>query len=98
MTFVAVLGGWVLLRSPSPEMALRSGRLCRDCTAGARPSPARGLLSRSVGLLLVVTNSPLESFLLGPARSRGQSWALAVLLVLSLLSFGGRSPFLYFQF
>jgi hypothetical protein len=33
-----------------------------------------------------------------PRRTTLRSWALAVLLALSLLSMGGRSQFLYFQF
>lgn len=97
LTFVAVLAGWVLLRSPSPGMALRIWEAMSGLH-GWGAAAARGPLSAAVALLLVITNSRLESRLLQPGRSSGQAWALAALLVLSLLSLGGRSPFLYFQF
>jgi alginate O-acetyltransferase complex protein AlgI len=99
-TFLAVLAGWVLLRSPSPGMALRIwGAMLGLHGWGGEPLVAsqRGLAG-AVALLLIATNTPLEAFLLGPRRSRLQSWALAGLLVVSLLSLGGRSAFLYFQF
>jgi len=99
VTFVAVLVGWVLLRSPSPGMALRIwGAMLGLYGWGESVTRTRGPVAAAVILLLVVTNMRLETRLLHPRRTRIQSWTLAVLLVLSLLSMGGRSQFLYFQF
>jgi alginate O-acetyltransferase complex protein AlgI len=99
ITFVAVLVGWVLLRSPSPGMALRIwGAMLGLYGWGESVTGSRAPVVAAVILLLVVTNMRLETRLLHPRRTRIQSWTLAVLLVLSLLSMGGRSQFLYFQF
>ena len=99
LTFVAVLAGWVLLRSPSPDMAARIwGAMAGLNGWGASTFPSRGPLLAAVVVLLVATNVPLRRHLLPPERSGFQSWALAALLVLSLLSMGAHRPFLYFQF
>ena len=99
ITFLAVLAGWVLLRSPSPEMALRIWEAMLGLHGwGERALRTGATLGLAVCLLLVVTNTQAESSLLRPRRSRGQAWSLAALFVLSLLALGGRSPFLYFQF
>lgn len=99
LTFVAVLAGWVLLRSPSPNMAARIwGAMAGLYGGGASTLPSCGPLLAAVIVLLVATNVPLRRHLLPPERRRFQSWALAALLVLSLLSMGAHRPFLYFQF
>jgi alginate O-acetyltransferase complex protein AlgI len=99
LTFVAVLAGWVLLRSPSPNMAARIwGAMAGVYGWGASTFPSRGPLLAAVIVLLVATNVPWRRHLLPPERSGLQSWALAALLVLSLLSMGANRPFLYFQF
>jgi len=99
LTFVAVLVGWVLLRSPSPGMAARIwGAMAGLHGWGASSLHSRGPLLAAVIVLLVATNAPLERYLLHAGRSAFRSWALAVLLVLALLSMGARRPFLYFQF
>jgi alginate O-acetyltransferase complex protein AlgI len=99
MTFVAVLVGWVLLRSQSPGMALHIwGAMLGLHGGGESVTGTHGSLAAAVTFLLVVTNIPLEGYLLHPRRSRVQSWTLAALLTISLISMGGRSQFLYFQF
>jgi alginate O-acetyltransferase complex protein AlgI len=99
ITFVAVLVGWVLLRSPSPGMTMRIwGAMAGWHGWGGPVAGARGWLAGAVALLLVATNTPFESYLMQPRRTALRSWALAVLLALSLMSMGGRSQFLYFQF
>jgi alginate O-acetyltransferase complex protein AlgI len=99
LTFVAVLAGWVLLRSPSPNMAARIwGAMAGVYGWGASTFPSRGPLLAAVIVLLVATNVAWRRDLLPPGRSGFQSWALAALLVLSLLSMGANRPFLYFQF
>jgi alginate O-acetyltransferase complex protein AlgI len=99
LTFLAVLAGWVLLRSPSPGMALTiwGAMLGTRGLADRVGGPSAGLAA-AIGLLLVATNAPVEAYLLGSQRRPLRSWALAALLAISLLSLGGRSPFLYFQF
>jgi alginate O-acetyltransferase complex protein AlgI len=95
LTFVAVLAGWVLLRSPSPGMATRLwGAMAGRYGWGASAFHSRGTLLAAVVVLLVVTNVPSYRHLLPPERSRFRSWALAALLVLSLLSMGAHRPFL----
>lgn len=98
VTFLAVLAGWVLLRSPSPGMALRIWEAMLGLQGFGEWGWPGSALGPAVCLLLVVTNMKAESYLLQPRRTTLQAWALAALLVLSLLSLGGRSPFLYFQF
>jgi alginate O-acetyltransferase complex protein AlgI len=99
ITFVAVLAGWVLLRSPSPGMALRVwGAMAGLHGWGESIAAAHGPLAAAVALLLIVTNMPVETYLLSSRRSALQSWALAALLAVSLMSMGERSQFLYFQF
>jgi D-alanyl-lipoteichoic acid acyltransferase DltB (MBOAT superfamily) len=99
LTFVAVLAGWVLLRSPSPGMATRIwGAMAGIYGGGTSTFQSRGPLLAVVIVLLVATNVPLRHHLLQPGRSGFQSWVLAALLVLSLLSMGAHRPFLYFQF
>jgi alginate O-acetyltransferase complex protein AlgI len=98
LTFVAVLAGWVLLRSPSPDMAARIwGAMAGVYGVGASTLHARGTLLAAVIVLLVATNVPLRR-LVPAGHPALQSWALAALLVLSLLSMGAYRPFLYFQF
>jgi alginate O-acetyltransferase complex protein AlgI len=98
-TFVAVLVGWVLLRSPSPGMALRVwGGMMGLHGTGASLTGPRLDLSLAVLILFVATNLRFEMRLLEPRRTPARSWTLAALLVLSLLSLGHPSPFLYFQF
>jgi alginate O-acetyltransferase complex protein AlgI len=99
LTFVAVLVGWVLLRSPSPGMAWRiwEGMVGLHGWGG----PLTGLertLTVVVVLLMVVTSLRLEVRLAQPRGTVWQSWAVAMLLVLSLLAMGHPSPFLYLQF
>jgi alginate O-acetyltransferase complex protein AlgI len=100
LTFVAVLVGWVLLRSPSPDMAVRLwGAMLGLHGAGVGAlTPVAPALGWAVAALFVVTNLPVEEQLLKPAPRGLRSWVLAGLLVLSVLAMGGRSPFLYFQF
>jgi hypothetical protein len=99
LTFVAVLAGWVLLRSPSPEMAARIWAAMAGLHGwGAATLQSRAPLLAAVAVLLIATNVTPSWPWRPAARSRLQSWGLAVLLVLSLLSMGGQRPFLYFQF
>jgi alginate O-acetyltransferase complex protein AlgI len=98
LTFLAVLAGWVLLRSPSPGMALRIWEAMLGLNGPGQWAWTGTALGPAVLLLLVVTNSSAEGYLLQPRFTAPRAWALAALLVLSLLSLGGRSPFLYFQF
>jgi alginate O-acetyltransferase complex protein AlgI len=99
MTFLAVLAGWVLLRSPSPAMTLSIwGAMAGLHGWGGSLAGFSGPLAAAAALLLVCTNTPLETYLVQPRRTALRSWALAALLALSLMSIGGRSPFLYFQF
>jgi hypothetical protein len=79
-------------------MALRIWEAMLGLTGPGQWARAGGALFTAVCVLLVVTNSKVEDYLLKPERTALQAWALAALLVLSLLSLGGRSPFLYFQF
>jgi D-alanyl-lipoteichoic acid acyltransferase DltB (MBOAT superfamily) len=97
LTFLCVLVGWVLLRSPSPGAAWST--LAALCGAQGFGVDAGSLaLWAAVAALLLVTNLPVEAYLASPQRTRAQAWAVAILLVLGLISLGGRSPFLYFQF
>ncbi len=100
LTFLAVLVGWVLLRSPSPAMALRlwEAMLGLHGAGLGGLAPRAGTLGLAVVALAVVTNLPVETRLVAPGPRGLRSWILAGLLVLSLLSMGGPSPFLYFQF
>ena len=99
LTFVAVLVGWVLLRSPSPEMALRiwEGMLGLEGW-GAPLTGLRQTLLIYVAMLLFVTNLRIDARLVEPVMTRPRSWLLAALLVMSLLSMGRARPFLYFQY
>jgi D-alanyl-lipoteichoic acid acyltransferase DltB (MBOAT superfamily) len=98
ITFAAVLAGWVLLRSPSPDMAARIwGAMAGLHGWGVSTIETRGPLLAAVIALLIATNVRWPREVL-PARSGVLSWALAALLVLSLLSIGAPRPFLYFQF
>src|SRR3989475_5125693 len=59
LTFVAVLAGWVLLRSPSPGMAAHVwGAMAGIYGGGASTFPSRGPLLAVVIVLLVATNVP----------------------------------------
>ena len=99
LTFVAVLAGWVLLRSPSPGMAAHVwGAMAGIYGGGESTFQSHRALLAAVIVLLVATNFPLRHRLLPPGRGGLQSWILAALLVLSLLSMGAQRPFLYFQF
>ncbi len=99
LTFAAVLGGWVLLRSPSPGMAVRIwAAMAGIYGGGASTIQSHGTLMAVVIVLLVATNLPRSSLPLPMARGGLRSWALAALVVLSLLSMSARRPFLYFQF
>ncbi len=99
LTFVAVLVGWVLLRSPSPGMALRilEGMLGLE-GLGAPLAGLRQTLLISVVMLLVASNLRIDARLVGPVATSRRSWLLAALLVLSVLSMGRARPFLYFQY
>jgi alginate O-acetyltransferase complex protein AlgI len=99
LTFVAVLAGWVLLRSPSPGMAVRIWAAMAGAYGGGASSfRSHGTLLAAVIVLLVATNVPWRAYPRPVAFAGLRSWALAALLVLSLLSLGAHRPFLYFQF
>ena len=99
LTFVAVLAGWVLLRSPSPGMAARIwAAMAGAYGGGAWTFRSHAALLAVVIALLVATNVPWGSYRPPVALEGLRSWALAALLVLSLLSMGAYRPFLYFQF
>ena len=98
LTFVAVLLGWVLLRSPSPDVAARIWASMAGVHGwGSWTFPLQPALPAAVLAALLATNVPLRRRLLeaGPGV---RSWALAALLVASLLALGAHRPFLYFQF
>lgn len=101
LTFLAVLVGWVLLRSPAPSMALRlwEAMLGLHGPGLGALAPRGAVLAFAIAGLAILTNLPAaEARLVAPAPRGLRSWLLAGLLVLSLLSMGGPSPFLYFQF
>jgi D-alanyl-lipoteichoic acid acyltransferase DltB (MBOAT superfamily) len=99
LTFMAVLAGWVLLRSPSPDMAVRIwGAMAGVHGWGFSSFQSRRPLLAATLVLLIATNARQAPDLSQPVRRGWQSWTLAALLVLSVLSMGARRPFLYFQF
>jgi alginate O-acetyltransferase complex protein AlgI len=97
LTFVAVLAGWVLLRSPSPGMAARLWAGMAGVHGLGTSFRSNALLVGALVALLVATNVSVPRRIAFP-RLALPSWALAALLVLSLLSMGAQRPFLYFQF
>ena len=101
-TFIALMAGWVILRSGSLEMA---GRLYAAMLGlrGVEASPmevpgvsASYLLALLV--LLVLTNLRRDVSQLRPRPGWAFAAGIAALLTLGLLSIGRPSPFLYFQF
>lgn len=98
-TFLAVLCGWVLLKSPSPAVVLHiwSGMAGLQGWGRASTGPLRDLLW-AVPVLLIATNLRIETALMQPRRTALRAWALAALAVLSLLAMGRPTPYLYYRF
>lgn len=100
-TFVVLLG-WVVFRSGSLAMAARLyGAMFGLKGWGPPPVSIPGVdagFLLLLGALLVLTNLPWDMPDLRPRRELGYALALAALLVISLLSVGQPTTFLYYQF
>jgi D-alanyl-lipoteichoic acid acyltransferase DltB (MBOAT superfamily) len=101
-TLVALLVGWVILRSDSVGMALGLfgaliGRRGVEATPFALPGvDATFLFVLATALLLTSLRRDTSS--LRPRESWAYAGVAAVLLVLCVLAMGRNVPFLYFQF
>lgn len=104
LTFIAVLLGWVIFRSPSLEIA---GHIYTGMF-GLRGLGLEALLVNGgtlrythlavLGLLLLATNLSRDSWSLRPRSGAIYALGLAILFALSLIFMGKPAPFLYFQF
>lgn len=102
LTFVAVLLGWVIFRSPSLQSALNlyAGMfglhgLRRDYL-WIEPNPVWFIIM--LGILFIVTNLQPDTRLLKPRNKRVYAVGLVILLVVSIAFIGQSSAFLYLQF
>jgi alginate O-acetyltransferase complex protein AlgI len=101
-TFLALMAGWVILRSGSLEMAagLYAAMLgMRGVESSPTQVPGVGAsYLASMGVLLLLTNMRRDVSQLRPRPGWAYAAGIAALLTLGLLSIGQPSPFLYFQF
>ncbi len=97
LTFLCVTAGWAIFRSASLEQA---GNIWFSLAGGygfiGPLPPARHLAMVMIGL--AITQFAPNSFALGAKPRPAHAYALAALLVITLLLLGRTSPFLYFQF
>jgi alginate O-acetyltransferase complex protein AlgI len=104
VTFGAVLIGWVIFRSPSLEVAGQMGVALVGVQGWGldvlrvNDGPLRYTDFLLLGVLLVLTNLPRDSWQIHPRQQWAYGAGVAVLLVLSILALGQPNPFLYLQF
>lgn len=98
-----IIGGWILFRSQSLAMIASLARSLMGLNGwGLTESfldPAQHLWYLVlIPMLLLITNLPLSDNRLAARHSTWLGLAIALLLMLALLSLGKPSPFLYYQF